>query len=420
MWSIYAQRVIIRRWLTVPLLASLASLALAPTCALAAPSVPVSFHAWHTSADFRSGQFDNGVRVTQVGDRTALTLDRRTKVGSWTSPVWEPSSTIKDLVASWQATTPADSWTQTLLSVRVGDHWSQWYAMGTWALTTSAIQRTSINHQTDADGTIYTDTYVPGPNGTPTAYRLRVTLHGSRTAQPAVYQLAATTTSLSGAPLSTSATTMRQTLNLPVPLYSQETHAGEFPAFGGGGEVWCSPTSTAMVVAYWEKGPSSRELATLSADPAFDAHGRTDPQVVWAAMHTWDAGYKGTGNWPFNTAYASAYGLDGSVRQYTSLRDVEKWILRGVPVVASIAWNNSDATTDNDLDGAPIPKSGGHLLVVSGFTDQGDVIVADPAAPTNATVRREYRRAQFERDWLNASTGSTYVIRPVDSRHTSR
>ncbi|HEX2809204.1 MAG TPA: C39 family peptidase, partial [Kineosporiaceae bacterium] len=185
-------------------------------------------------------------------------------------------------------------------------------------------------------------------------------------------------------------------------------------------EVWCSPTSTAMMVAYWQQGPSSRELATIGADPAFDAHGRSDPQVVWAAMHTWDAGYNGTGNWPFNTAYASGYGLDGSVRQYGSLRDVETWILRGVPVVASIAWNNSDASADNDLDGAPIPRSGGHLLVISGFTAGGEVLVADPAAPTEATVRRTYRRAQFERDWLNASTGTAYVIQPVGRGPISR
>jgi hypothetical protein len=52
--------------------------------------------------------------VTRVGDRAALTLEGRTAVGSWTSPVWEPRSTIKDLVASWQAITAADSWIETV------------------------------------------------------------------------------------------------------------------------------------------------------------------------------------------------------------------------------------------------------------------------------------------------------------------
>jgi Peptidase_C39 like family len=418
----YHHRVIFGRWLSTPLLVTLA---LAPTSALASPSAhsgppvrssavaPSSFHAWQTTADFRSGQLAGGVQVTQVDGRPALTLEPRTQVGSWTSPVWKPSSTINDLVSSWQASTPGRSWIETQLSVQVAAHWSRWYVMGRWALTTAVIHRTSANDQKDADGKISTDTYVPASNGAPTGYRLRITLNGSPAAQPVVYQLAATTTSLSGAPSTTSTTTIRKTVDLAVPRYSQMIHAGELPAFGGGGEVWCSPTSTAMVVAYWHRGPSAQDLDSIGSDPAFEAHGRTDPQVDWAAMHTWDVGYHGTGNWPFNAAYASAYGLDGSIRQYSSLRDVEKWILQGVPVVASIAWNNTDASTTNDLTGAPIPNSGGHLVVITGFTAAGDIIVNDPAASTDATVQRTYQRAQFEHDWLNASTGTTYIIHTV-------
>jgi hypothetical protein len=177
--------------------------------------------------------------------------------------------------------------------------------------------------------------------------------------------------------------------------------------------VWCSPTSTAMLLAYWNTGPSRHDLAELGPDEVFDSHGRRDPEVDWAALHTWDVAYNGTGNWPFNTAYASAYGLDGSVRQYESLQDIENWILRKVPVAASIAWDNTDDRTDNDQDGASIPRSGGRLLVVSGFTSTGDVIVADPAAPSNDTMRRVYDRGQFERNWLTGSTSTTYVVHPL-------
>jgi hypothetical protein len=197
-----------------------------------------------------------------------------------------------------------------------------------------------------------------------------------------------------------------------VPAFSQEIHAGEFPQYGGGGEVWCSPTSTAMVMKFWGRGPGAAELSLL-IDPTFNAHGRRDGEVDWAAIHTWDAAYEGTGNWPFNTAYASAYGLDGSVRQYANLRAVETWIKRGVPVVASIAWNNTDADPSNDLTGAPIPKSGGHLMVVRGFTAAGEVLAADPAAPSNDTVYRPYQRGQFERDWLRFGSGAVYVIKPL-------
>ena len=40
-------------------------------------------------------------------------------------------------------------------------------------------------------------------------------------------------------------------VDLGVPQYSQEIHHGDFPQYDNGGEAWCSPTSTSMVVAYW-------------------------------------------------------------------------------------------------------------------------------------------------------------------------
>ena len=38
--------------------------------------------------------------------------------------------------------------------------------------------------------------------------------------------------------------------------------------------------------------------------------------------------------------------------------------------------------------------------MIVGFTDDGDVVVNDPAAPANAGVRRTYDRGQFEDAWL--------------------
>ena len=38
----------------------------------------------------------------------------------------------------------------------------------------------------------------------------------------------------------------------------------------------------------------------------------------------------------------------------------------------------------------------------------------DPAAWSDATVRRVYRRGQFERAWLGGSGGAAYIIRPPD------
>jgi hypothetical protein len=49
------------------------------------------------------------------------------------------------------------------------------------------------------------------------------------------------------------------------------------------------------------------------------------------------------------------------------------------------------------------------LLVLRGFTKSGDAIVNDPAAASDNTVRRVYKRAQLEKAWIEASGGMVYV-----------
>ncbi len=77
----------------------------------------------------------------------------------------------------------------------------------------------------------------------------------------------------------------------------------------------------------------------------------------------------------------------------------------------------------DELDGAGYGTAG-HIMVVVGFTRTGDVIVNDPAAPTDAAVRKVYPRRQFETVWLrtkrvtsdggvaSGSGGIVYLIRP--------
>ncbi len=179
-------------------------------------------------------------------------------------------------------------------------------------------------------------------------------------------------------------------------------HEGHFPAYGGGGEAWCSPTSTAMVLAYYDALPPVDEAAWVGADHA-------DAFVDDIARRTFDHGYDGTGNWPFNTAFAATRTHKAFVTRFASLRGVEQMVAAGIPVVTSLTFGSGQLT------GAPISATNGHLLVVVGFTSAGDVVVNDPAAADNASVRRSYDRAQFENAWLKrgrdgGSGGLGYVI----------
>ncbi len=161
--------------------------------------------------------------------------------------------------------------------------------------------------------------------------------------------------------------------------------------YGGGGEVWCSPTSTSMVMAYWSNVLKNADL---------------NQTVPAAAQGTYDFTYAGTGNWPFNTAYAGSFGLHAFVTRMYSLSQIEQWIKVGVPIVISIAYQSGQ------LPGSPIPSTNGHLLVVRGFAANGDVITNDPAAASNAQVQITYPRSIFESLWQNASNGTAYVIYP--------
>jgi hypothetical protein len=157
-----------------------------------------------------------------------------------------------------------------------------------------------------------------------------------------------------------------------------------------GGNVWCSPTSTSMVLGYYGFMP-----------------GECEPRVRAAVKGVYDWIYDGHGNWPFNTAYAAAQGYEAYVARFTSLAQVETWVKAGVPVVVSYAWGK------NDLTGAAVSSSAGHLSVIVGFDGQGNPIVNDPAASLDADVQRTYLRAEFESLWLTNSGGTVYLIYPI-------
>src|SRR5207249_4534813 len=156
-------------------------------------------------------------------------------------------------------------------------------------------------------------------------------------------------------------------IDLSVPTFSQETHKGEFPEYDGGGEAWCSPTSTAMVLAFHGAGPSEDDLSNFPGD-RYD-----DPQVDYAARATYEWNYKGAGNWPANVAYASRFGLEGFVTRLRSLNEAQRFVEASIPLVASIT---------GKLPGLLFGETNGHLLVIRGFDRNGNVITNDPAAPT--------------------------------------
>ncbi|MFG2619531.1 C39 family peptidase [Streptomyces sp. NPDC048507] len=312
----------------------------------------------------------------------------------WTSPVHRSTVPATEVIASWNAHTPAGTWIQTELRGTYTDGTATpWYVMGRWASGDADVRRTSVDGQSDGRSTVWTDTLAvdhPGSGLRIAAWQLRATLYrkpGSG-GGPTLWLAGAMASDVPDRfTVPACAPGAAAGHELKVPRYSQEVHTGQYPEYDNGGEAWCSPTSSQMVVEYWGGRPGPGSLAWV--DPHY-----ADPQVCHAARSTYDAAYKGCGNWPFNAAYAATYpGLAGVVTRLGSLADLETLVRAGIPVITSQSF------LAGELDGAGYGTSG-HLMTVVGFTRAGDVVANDPNSATNAAVRRVYRRRQWENIWL--------------------
>jgi hypothetical protein len=329
--------------------------------------------------------------------------------GSWTGPNTNLQFGFNELVASWNAATPDGTWIQVEMQPKMLDgHWAKWYILGRWSSSDSDFHRTSVGGQGDADGFVSIDTWFAKDHPA-VAYRLKVTLfrRAGSTATPTLTRLNAVAMNLTNQKGSfPSRSTITSQIDLGLPKYSQEIHHGDFPQYDNGGEAWCSPTSTSMVVSYWGAAyqPTPDEYAWVT--DALGA-GHNDPWVDFTARAVYDYHYNGAGNWPFNAAYAASRGLVADVTALHNLTEAEPYIRARVPLVASVAWES------NKLDGG-IKSTNGHLMVIGGFTANGAKVIAyDPASETDGLVRHEYDREQFERAWIPASGGIVYVIRPA-------
>ena len=262
-----------------------------------------------------------------------------------------------DVVPSWNADTPSGTAITVALQGRDTAGETPWYSLGTWASGDDHIERTSVPGQDDGRCRVQVDTLVA--DGGLDAFRLRVSPLTAAGAAPRVRLVAAVASSeRPPEPVVPSEPSLAGPLELEVPALSQFRHRGHFPEYDGGGASWCSAASTAMLVAYWGRGPTPEDMAWVG-------EGHVDPWVDHAARSTYDAAYGGCGNWPFNTAYAAGFGLEAFVTRLTSLREAEAFLDAGVPLAASIA------AAPGELDGFLAAGTTGHIVVLSGVTGDG-------------------------------------------------
>ncbi|MEU1853294.1 peptidase C39 family protein [Streptomyces sp. NPDC019990] len=376
--------------------------------ARALPARTVDNRAWSSFADWSGGTV-RGTRAL-VGPRPGVVIAKPAGITDYTDPhtgttaSWEYATWTSrarrlavpatEAIVSWNAHTPAGTWIQVEFRGTYTDGTSgPWYVMGRWAAGDQDIRRTSVDDQSDGKSTVWTDTLAiddPATGLRLASCRLRLTLYrkpGTK-ATPTVWRLGVMGSDVPDR-FTVPASVPGLARELTVPRYSQEVHKGQYPEYDNGGEAWCSPTSSQMIIEYWGGRLTPGQLAWV--DPAY-----ADPQVCHAARYTYDHQYAGCGNWPFNVAYAATFkDLRGVVTRLGSLTDLETLIAAGIPAITSQSF------LKEELTGAGYGTAG-HLMTVIGFTADGDVIAGDPAAESNEAVRRVYRRREFENIWLRS------------------
>jgi len=337
---------------------------------------------------------------------------------SWESSVVATDFGARELIPSWNARTPPGTWLTVevrVASEELGDAWTPWLVLARWAEDDPAeggpITRTTVTGQVLDVGRVATDCYRATAPHRFDRWQVRVT--GLRPAGGAGQADDSDdgwpeVTLVAGAALSfdvpddepASAPGLGRAVEVAVPPHSQRLHVGTFPEWDNGGESWCSPTATTMLLEHWDVAPTPEESAWVGHD--------TDPGVVHAVRHVYDPAFRGAGNWTFNTAYAATRGLRAYVTRLRDLTEAERFVAAGIPLIVSVTFRREQ------LDGARYDTNG-HLLTIVGFTADGDVVSYDPnshAIASNEQVRTVFRRDQFERVWVGDDGGLAYVMAP--------
>lgn len=289
------------------------------------------------------------------------------------------------LIVSWNAAAPKGTFLKIeAAGIRTTTR-TRFYTLAQWSPDPQVFPRRSVPGQRDADGAVNTDTLAL--NKPASAAQVRVTLGGTNGAAPELKLLGLAFSDTTAAIPDRRPNRRAWGRTVATPERSQFGYAGE--------NGWCSPASLCMVLAHWAEILNRPELNL------------TVPQVAAAV---YDPEYPGTGNWPFNTAFAGSFaGLRSYVTRFDDLSEVEDWTAAGIPVILSARW-------DLLQPGRPA-DSEGHLIVCIGFTKDGDVVANDPAThpARGETVRRTYHRTDVIRAWA-ASHNTVYLVYPVAAR----
>ncbi|MFN7141701.1 MAG: peptidase C39 family protein, partial [Limisphaerales bacterium] len=301
-----------------------------------------------------------------------------------TSPVYEVPIHWNELIVSWNANAPKGSVLKVEARGIYPERSTKFYNMGIWSPDNTVIERQSVRGQKDEDGNVSTDTLILNKPGAKA--QIRLTLTGNSSGQaPRLKFIGLSFCDTKAQPTTRQSSQSAWGKELDVIGRSQNAYPDE--------KGWCSPTSVSMVLDHWSK-------KTKRTDLALDV-----PELVPVI---YDKGWGGTGNWPFNTAFVGSLpGMRAYVTRFSDITELERWTEAGFPVVISSPWHLLQ-------DGRKSTGSG-HIVVVRGFTKEGDVVINDPGTNPKNDVRHVYKRKNVINAWKK-SENTVYLIYPEKAK----
>jgi hypothetical protein len=271
--------------------------------------------------------------------------------GRWLTQEIEADFPFTEVLPSWNVDAPPDTGIRFEIRVRdaASPEWSPWLHMGSWGRVVHRPDRTvSFEH-----GTVNVDVLTldqPADAIQMRAEFLDFNLpHLPRGEGPALRRLAICYSGVVEDP------EQRAALMPPVEIEGEWVRTLPVPHHGQGvlgrplSGLCCSPTSLTMV------------LQSLGAECTLEEN----TEAVF------DPEYAIFGNWARNVARAGELGFDAWLTRFRSWDQVRAEIAAGNPVIASVRIEEGEITG--------VTYDGGHLVVVRGFTPEGDVVVNDPA-----------------------------------------
>ena len=287
---------------------------------------------------------------------------------------------FNELIVSWNADLPKDCYIGIQARTSSAGTTTKYFNLGIWSRNSTQHPRQSQTGQKDDKGDVSTDTLILFQPANSLQICLTLGSAGNSPASKLKFlglSLADTNVSAGELPPQTNAWGKV----IAVPERTQMIYPD--------GKTLCSPTTVSMIMGHW---------AQVLRRPELD---RAVPEIVDAI---YDSEWRGSGNWSFNMAYAGSFpGMRAYVARFSSVAELETWIAHNIPVGISL---------DYDRLRGKGPGPNGHLVVLVGFTKDGDPIINDPG--TSEHVRKTFFRKNLIDAWA-CSRNTVYLIYPENA-----